>query len=157
MMYGKPVKLRIRELRAQWGMSQAGLAKKAGMSAVAISNLESGTIRRIELETIGKLCGAFYCSPNDLFELPTPTEAEIVARQKRAIEEVLESMTYEGPYDPFDPDTLDAELAEFTDRRLKASLKVADKIDSYKTSKRKQTSTSQARSRRKSDKMEDSK
>lgn len=131
-MSGQPVKLRIRELRARFGgMSQAELAELSGLSTVAISNLESDGIKRIELETIGKLCAAFSCSPNELFELTPLTEAEIAARQTRAIEKLIGAINYEGPFDPLDPDKLDAELADFTDKRLRSIGRVAEKSSSY--------------------------
>lgn len=117
-MSGKPVKLRIRELRAQFGgMSQRDLARLSGLSTVAISNLESESVRRIELDTIGKLCAALHCTPNELFELTPLTEAEIAARQRQALSKFIGSLTYEGPLDPVDPDKLDSELAEYIDKK----------------------------------------
>jgi|GEM_PF-3119667 Predicted transcriptional regulator len=152
-MSGKPVKLRIRELRAQFGgMSQADLARLSGLSAVAISNLESESVKRIELETIGKLCAVFHCSPNELFELAPLTEAEIAARQRQALSKFFESMTYDGPLDPLDPDKLDSELAEFTDRRLRSIGRVADITAPYQVT----DSQRKPRVKRRSKKTDDS-
>lgn len=134
-MTGRPVKLRIRELRARFGgMSQAELAKLTGLSTVSISNLESERIKRIELETIGKLCTAFNCTPSELFELPPLSEEELVARQKRAILRLMGSINYGLPDDEnLDPRKIDADLVDYMDKELKSStLRVADKTESYK-------------------------
>lgn len=131
-MSGKPVKLRIRELRARFGMSQADLAGLSGLSTVAISNLESETVMRIELQTIGKLCAALTCTPNELFELPPISEEQLAAQQRLALSKWIESMTYEEPLDPIDPDKLDAELADYIDRKKVQPLgRVAEEASSY--------------------------
>lgn len=118
------VKLRIRELRArQADMSQSELARLSGLSKATISNLESGRLRRIELETIGKLCRALACTPDDLFELPSLTETELIQRQKHALSSLLGTIRYDKP---FDVDELDIDLVAITDRELNAPLRVAE-------------------------------
>lgn len=112
-------KLRISELRIRRDrMTQEELAKQAGLSKTTISNLESDHLKRIELATIVKLCKALDCTPNDLFQLPGPTEFSIGQRQRNAIKKIMGSITFNKP---MIPDQLDQDLAEITDRRLKSS------------------------------------
>jgi putative transcriptional regulator len=104
------IKLRLYELRIRHNrMTQAELAQKAGLSKTTISNLESGHLRRIELDTIAKLCKALDCLPNELFELLESSDAELLERQKNALADVLGSLQYGKP---LHPDTLDTDLAD---------------------------------------------
>jgi len=121
------VSLRIRELRARAnGMSQAELARRSGLSKVTISNLESGNLRRIELETVGKLCRALCCTPDDLFELPALTEQELVQRQKQSIRELMGSLKYG---DAFAAERVDADLVAITAREMEGALRVAEEVE----------------------------
>lgn len=121
----KAAKLRIAELRVKHDrMTQADLAKQAGLSKTTISNLESGDLKRIELGTVAKLCQTLQCTPNDLFQLPSLTEFEIGQRQRNAIKKIMGSITFTRP---MRPDQLDQDLAEITDRRLKSSSRKKDR------------------------------
>lgn len=46
----------------------------AGLSPSVITGLNSGRARRIDFETMNKLCLALGCQPGDLFEYVPPTE-----------------------------------------------------------------------------------
>jgi putative transcriptional regulator len=46
----------------------AEVAKKAKVSYEAISRLYDGTSKRLDFETLDKLCEALGCQPGDLFE-----------------------------------------------------------------------------------------
>ena len=117
MKKAKTAKLRIAELRVKHDrMTQADLAKQAGLSKTTISNLESGHLKRIELATIAKLCQALECMPNDILELPKDTESNIVRRQRNALKRFLGSMTFSKPVNA---ETLDEDLVKITDSRLK--------------------------------------
>ncbi len=112
-MQERSVRLRLPELRARLNrMTQSDLAKQAGLSKTSISNLESNQLKRIELSTIAKLCQALKCMPNELFELPNQSEIDIVQRQRAALSNVLNSLTYD--VDPIS-DRLDKELSELID------------------------------------------
>jgi putative transcriptional regulator len=90
------VRLKIPELRARLNrMTQAELAKTAGLSKTTVSNLESGRLRRIELDTISKLCSALNCTPNDLFDFASSTEAELAKRQRMAFADIIGSVKYD--------------------------------------------------------------
>ncbi len=118
-MQSEPARLRIPELRLKTDrMTQAILAKESGLSKATISNLESGRLKRIELETIAKLCKAFACQPNDLFELPRQTESTIVLSQRQALKKVLGSLQYNKA-----PNTeeLDKDLANITHQKIKTT------------------------------------
>lgn len=85
------------------------MARKARLSKTTISNLESGKQVKIELDTIGKLCEALDCTPNDLFEFDREGEESIVKKQKKALESFIGSLTYDKKFDPND---LDIDLAK---------------------------------------------
>ncbi len=90
------IRLRTAELRARLNrMSQSELAKRAELSKTTVSNLESGRLRRIELETIGKLCMALSCTPNELFEITGQAEYDVAQKQRAALSELLGSLTYD--------------------------------------------------------------
>src|SRR5579883_1794928 len=111
------VKLRTPELRAKQNrMSQSELAKRAGLSTTTVSNLESGRLKRIELETIAKLCLALSCTPSDLFEISGQEELDLLQRQKEALKKVIGTIKLDkAPH----PDHLDADLAENINEELK--------------------------------------
>jgi DNA-binding Xre family transcriptional regulator len=85
------------------------MARKAHLSKTTISNLESGKQVKIELDTIGKLCQALDCTPNDLFEFESGTEGNIAKKQKNALENFIGSLEYDKKFDPAD---LDMDLAK---------------------------------------------
>ncbi len=85
------------------------MARRARLSKTTISNLESGKQLKIELNTIGKLCGALDCTPNDLFEFEQGFEENIVTRQKKALEKFIGTVQYDKKFNPKD---LDADLAK---------------------------------------------
>jgi len=61
---------RMNVTRAERGMpplKQTEIAASAGVSQSVISTLSSGKSKRIDFETIDRLCGFFGCTPGDLF------------------------------------------------------------------------------------------
>lgn len=48
-------------------LKQAEIASSSGVSQSVISTLYAGKSKRIDFETIDKLCGFFSCEPGDLF------------------------------------------------------------------------------------------
>ncbi len=111
------VRLKIPQLRARLNrMSQAELAQKSGLSKTTISNLESGRLKRIELDTIAKLCLALGCTPNDIFVLPQLSEKDIAARQRNALSAVLSSLRYDQG---LDANEIDNDLARLTNDEFK--------------------------------------
>jgi transcriptional regulator with XRE-family HTH domain len=62
-----PVRLRLRELRTDRGLSQQALADLAGVRQGTVSALELGA-KRIDLRTLDLLSVALKVEPGDLFE-----------------------------------------------------------------------------------------
>ena len=64
------VRLRLRKVLRQRGMTPYALAKCAGLSLTTIYRLtrKDGRFGRIEAETLDKICTVLKCEPGDLFE-----------------------------------------------------------------------------------------
>ena len=60
-----PVEIRLREVRKSAGLTQAQVAKKAGMAQGEISRIESSATM-ISLDVLDRLCRALKCEPGDL-------------------------------------------------------------------------------------------
>ena len=60
-----PVEVRLREVRRSMGLTQAQLAKKAGMAQGEISRIESSATM-ISLDVLDRLCRALKCDPGDI-------------------------------------------------------------------------------------------
>jgi transcriptional regulator with XRE-family HTH domain len=60
-----PVEIRLREVRKSAGLTQAQLAKKAGMAQGEISRIESSATM-ISLDVVDRLCRALKCEPGDI-------------------------------------------------------------------------------------------
>ena len=60
-----PVEIRLREVRKSAGLTQAQVAKKAGMAQGEISRIESSSTM-ISLDVLDRLCRALKCEPGDL-------------------------------------------------------------------------------------------
>jgi DNA-binding Xre family transcriptional regulator len=104
------VKIKISGLRKRRHMTQKELARKAQLSKTTVSNLESGSQVKIELSTIGKLCDALQCTPNELFEFYE--EDSLVKEQKKALRQFIGKLDYEIS---FDHKKLDKDLAQLID------------------------------------------
>ena len=67
---GHVVRLRIRAMLEERQMTAYALAKATGLSHSTIYRLtrEGGQFRRIEAETINKICRVLGCEPGALFE-----------------------------------------------------------------------------------------
>lgn len=63
------VKIQLRELREQKGLSQNALARQLGMSLNNIQKIEYNKARSIPLDTLEKLCLALDCEIGDLLVL----------------------------------------------------------------------------------------
>ncbi len=61
-----PLGFRIRELREAKGWSQARLAEEAAIRQATVSGLETGTTRRIDLDTLERLGKALGVEPASL-------------------------------------------------------------------------------------------
>ena len=104
----RKIRINIRSLRKKRHLTQQQIARKASLSKTTISNLESGKQMKIELDTIGKLCEALECTPNDIFELADTQEENIVRAQKKALEDFIGTLEYDKH---FNPNELDIDLA----------------------------------------------
>ena len=63
-----PLRIRIRELRTEKGLSQQALGDLAGVRQATISELESGKAQRIDFATLEKLADALGVEPGLLIE-----------------------------------------------------------------------------------------
>lgn len=119
------IRLRTPELRARQGkMSQSQLAKLAGLTPATISNLESGKLRRIELDTLAKLSRALHCTLDDLFEITDQSVDDLTQKQRLALSSLLGSVGYKSAYKP---ELLDHQLANAEDQQYKKGVGGADK------------------------------
>lgn len=62
------IKLKLHLLMAQSRMTQKELIIKSGMSSATISNLYNEKVKRLDFDTLGKLCKLFNCKVEDLIE-----------------------------------------------------------------------------------------
>ncbi len=53
-----PIRLRVREIREAQGLSQAALAKKAGIRPATLSAIETGQTKGIDFDTLERLASA---------------------------------------------------------------------------------------------------
>lgn len=68
------MKFKVEELMKKRGFeTQLSLAEAAGIHPTRIGPIIHGTVRRIDVETLDKLCRSLKCQPNDLIEyIPDP-------------------------------------------------------------------------------------
>ncbi len=67
-----PIRFRLHELlEARPDVSQAELARRAGLSNTTINEIALNKTKRISLATIEAICAALGVTPGDLFELET--------------------------------------------------------------------------------------
>lgn len=62
------IKLKLHLLMAQSRMTQKELIAQSGMSSATISNLYNEKIKRLDFDTLEKLCKIFNCKVEDLIE-----------------------------------------------------------------------------------------
>jgi transcriptional regulator with XRE-family HTH domain len=67
-----PVRLRLRELRTDRGLSQAQLAERAGLRQSTISELETGTSQSVAFSTLESLAKALGVEPGQLLTREAP-------------------------------------------------------------------------------------
>ena len=69
MLYSMtPVRVRLRELREERGLSQQALGDAAGVRQATISELESGKARRVDFTTLDRLARALGVDASALIE-----------------------------------------------------------------------------------------
>lgn len=61
-----PIHVGLRALRERAGLSQSALSEKAGVRQAAISHIETGKVRRIDLNVLDRLCRALGTTPADI-------------------------------------------------------------------------------------------
>lgn len=91
---------RLLSLRAKAGMSQAELARNAGVTRASISALEGGQ-QGISVETLCKLAAVLRVEPGDM--LPTRHQVQSILRSgvsaHRLPEDIVEDYLREGGHD----------------------------------------------------------
>lgn len=63
------VRLRIDEILKEKQLTLRKLSAMTDLSTQALSGMKNHKSKRIELQTIGLLCKALKCTPNDLFKI----------------------------------------------------------------------------------------
>lgn len=63
------MKSRLRVLMAEHEMSQTDLIEKVGLGSHTVSKLYNNTFKRVDTDTVEKLCEFFKCDISDLFVL----------------------------------------------------------------------------------------
>jgi transcriptional regulator with XRE-family HTH domain len=61
-----PLELQLRELRESAGLSQVALADAVGVSQRAISELENGVTRRVDLDLLERLADVLGVTPAEV-------------------------------------------------------------------------------------------
>ena len=100
-------------------MSQAQLAKLAGLTPATISNLESGKLKRIELDTLAKLSRALRCTLDDLFEITDESVDDLSQKQRLALASLLGSVAYKSVYKP---ELLDRQLSNVEEQEYRKGI-----------------------------------
>lgn len=62
------IKLNLDELMRKKGITLEKLAEKVGIAPPNLSNIKTGKISSLRLETLDKICAALGCTPGDLLE-----------------------------------------------------------------------------------------
>lgn len=66
------LRLCVREYRLPTGMSQEALAAKARVRQATISDMESGRVRRVDLDVVERIAAALGVSPFAILGQPDP-------------------------------------------------------------------------------------
>ena len=61
-----PIAIHLAALRHARGLSQAALGKRAGVRQATISGLETGRIRRVDLDILDRIARALDVEPGEL-------------------------------------------------------------------------------------------
>jgi putative transcriptional regulator len=67
-----PIRVKLRELREERGLTQEELSDRAGVRQAAISAIETGARQRIDLDILDRLCSALDVEPGELLEREKP-------------------------------------------------------------------------------------
>jgi transcriptional regulator with XRE-family HTH domain len=78
-----PIYLRVRELRAALGLSQAEFAARAGVRRATVSRLENSRVGAIDLKVLEKLADLLGVEPGFLLSRTPPPPAVRRGRQGR--------------------------------------------------------------------------
>jgi putative transcriptional regulator len=63
------IKIRLKEVLEQRGVTSRELAEQLGLSANAISEISRMKVRSMNLETLRKICEYLDCQPGDIIVL----------------------------------------------------------------------------------------
>ena len=62
------INIRVAELMGRHKLTKKALAERTGIRPNTVSGLWLGTIKRIDIAQMDKLCATLNCQPGDLFE-----------------------------------------------------------------------------------------
>jgi len=71
------VKLNVQQLLDERGKTRYWLVQQMQTSYKTVNRLCDDESVAVQLETVGKLCAIFECTPNDIFILEEPREKEL--------------------------------------------------------------------------------
>ena len=74
------INIKVAELMGKHKLTKKALADITGIRPNTISALWHGTIKRLEIEQIDKLCSALNCQPSDIMEYIPAHEENVLLK-----------------------------------------------------------------------------
>lgn len=100
------LKDKLKQLRKENGMTQAGLAQKLGVSASAVGMYEQGR-REPDAQTLARLADIFRCSTDELIGVEPPHEVgDVIDSFARTLERQPSLMFHGAPLTAADREKL---------------------------------------------------
>lgn len=62
------ITIKVSELMGRYRMTQKQLSDQTGIRPNTVSAYWHGTVQRVDVEHMGRLCKALNCQPGDIFE-----------------------------------------------------------------------------------------
>jgi len=76
------INIKVAELMGRHRLTKKALSEMTGIRPNTVSALWKGTVKRLEIEHLNRLCAALECQPGELFEyIPDKEEAPADAAQ----------------------------------------------------------------------------
>lgn len=66
------IKFKLKRVLADREMTQRELAEKTGIRPPTISAMAMGTISRVPVDVLDRICAALECQPGDIMEYHSP-------------------------------------------------------------------------------------
>lgn len=73
------MRIKVKEILEEQGKTAYWLSKQTGISPNNVGKIYNGETTNIRIDTMGKICKALNCTPNDLIEFDDPTLNRLIA------------------------------------------------------------------------------